>query len=83
MDILKSAKRLRDTYQSGPANAAEITSFLNECLSPTNREDIAASIQKENTVYGCHPELPHKLVRVNADGTRDVGSWSEYGFQPD
>jgi len=83
MKISKLAMRLRNNYKNGAANPADITEFLDECLAPINRKEVAACIQDGKTVYGCDPVFPQKLIRVNPDGSREIGHWTEHGFQPD
>lgn len=77
------AKQLRDAYATGPAAKEEVSSFFDECLSPLRRADTSADIRNGKTTFGCHPTDPRKLVRVNPDRTRDSGTWTESGFQPD
>jgi DNA-binding XRE family transcriptional regulator len=75
--------KIRAGYSAGPCSAAEITEWLTTCFEQMDRKAIANKIQSGRTTYGGHPTDPTKLVRINPDGTRDVGVWADNGFIPD
>ena len=58
-----------------------ITACLSTGLDNLDREALAKSLQANRTTYGVHPTEPGKLIRVNPDGTRDVGVWVDGEFQ--
>lgn len=58
-----------------------ITDWLSTGLDNLDREALATSLQTDRTTYGVHPTESGKLIRVNPDGTRDVGRWVDDEFK--
>jgi len=75
--------QIRAGYVVGPSDSATLTAWLDSCLSGMDRKQEAKAIQNGRITYGAHPTDSAKLIRVNSDGSRQSGVWTDAGFVAD